>query len=71
MHDIEDEPRLVGDIHAPIFVDPDFFGMLFQEFADKSSDLDPEISQGLALDIQRFPDRALRAELNVVFCHDG
>lgn len=71
MHDIEDEPGLVGHIHAPIFVDPDFSGVLFQEFADKSSNLDPQIRQGLALNIQRFPDGALRAELYAVFSHDG
>ena len=36
MHHEEDQSAVVGDVHAPLFIDPDLVGMILQKLADEA-----------------------------------
>ena len=69
MHYVEDQAALVGYVQPPILVGPDFLGVLLEEVADESSDLDPERREVGAVDGQRLLDTLLGSQLDIVGGH--
>jgi hypothetical protein len=61
MHDVENEPRVVGYVDLPIFVRPNLLGMVFKKIPDEPRHFNAKLSVVVSFYCHRSGNVALGA----------